>query len=279
MATTALITAHQAKTGTRSPLALWHLLSLDAPAVAAVWTMYAAHAFGVALPWSAPAALGLAVWMLYAADRMADAAGGTELQERHRFHHRHRHALGGAVAGALPVLILLVSLLPHTLRTAWMLLALPLAAYVAAVHALRLRVPKELLVSILFATTCFTPLMLVEHGTETCAAMLLFGALCWLNCAALARWEGAPRSAMDGGTAWAATHLRAACFTLAVAAGVMLFVSHARVVALPVFFSSMALLMLERARTRMQPVHLRALADAALLTPLLTLPLLHMLQR
>ena len=279
MATTALITAHQAKTGTRSPLALWHLLSLDAPAVAAVWTMYAAHAFGVLLPWSAPAALALAVWMLYVADRMADAAGETELQERHRFHHRHRHALGGAVAGALPVLILFLVLLPHGLRTAWMLLALPLAAYVAAVHALRLRVPKELLVSIFFATTCFTPLLLVTHHAETCMAMLLFGALCWLNCAALARWEGAPRSTMDGCTAWAAMHLGAACFTLAATAGVMLFVSHARATALPVLGSSMALLLLERARTRMQPVHLRAMADAALLTPLLTLPLLHMLQR
>ena len=56
-----------------SPLALWHLLSLDAPSVATVWTIAIAHAAGVDLPWTSAAAMFIAVWILYAADRLLDA--------------------------------------------------------------------------------------------------------------------------------------------------------------------------------------------------------------
>lgn len=182
--------------------------------------------------------------------------------------------------GAVPVLIFLLILMPRTLRIAWMLQALPMAAYVAAVHAWRLpRVPKEHLVGAFFAVTCFMPALLVDPSAATLAAMCLFGALCWLNCAALARWENSPRITMDAGTAWAAKHLPVACLAFAAAASAALLASHLPAIALPIALACVALLCLDRSRRQMKSVHLRALADAALLTPLLTWPLLHLLSR
>jgi hypothetical protein len=277
---TALIAAQHTDSKTRSPLALWHLLSLDAPTVAVVWTVYASRSFGVALPWSASAALAFAVWMLYAADRIVDAARGTDLRERHHFHRLHRHAFLGAILGSVPVLVLLLTLMPGTLRAAWMLQALPLGAYVAAVHAWQLpSVPKEQLVGIFFAVTCFMPALLIDFSVGSVVAMLLFGALCWLNCAALARWEGSPRDTLDAATAWASQHLQIACLALAILAGATLLAIHLPIFALPVALACAGLGLLDGMQRKMKSVHLRALADAALLTPLLTWPLLHLLSR
>ena len=261
-------------------LALWHLLSLDAPAVAAVWTMYVARCFGVALPWSAPAALAIAVWILYAADRLADAARGSNLHDRHHFHHLHRHAFLGGMIGATPVLILLLVLMPSSLRAAWMLQALPLTLYVAAVHAWRWpRVPKEHLVGIFFAVTCFMPALLSRWSITGVLGLLLFGTLCWLNCAALARWESSPRTTLDVATAWAAQHLRLACLSLAAVACLTLLLMHSPWIVVPVVLACAALSLLDALQRRAEPIHLRALADAALLTPLLVWPVLHQLSR
>ena len=69
MATTTQIIAPARVT---SPLALWHLLSLDAPTVAALWTYFIARANHVQLSYAVPAAMFLAVWLIYAADRLLD---------------------------------------------------------------------------------------------------------------------------------------------------------------------------------------------------------------
>jgi hypothetical protein len=250
----------------------WHLLSLDAPCVAALWTVFFARRFNVSLPWTVPAALAVAVWMFYALDRLADAARPSEtLAERHRFHHRHRVAFAGAMVGAVPALITLVVLLPVAVRTGWLLLALPLAIYVVAVHVLRLqRVPKEHLVGIFFALATVTPIF-VSHTvpmSKLIAAICLFGALCWLNCVAIARWERAQDT--DAATAWAATHfgITIAVVMLAIA---LLFVA-VPVIGTACAISALLLLLLEYARPN--TLLLRALADVALLTPLALLPFL-----
>ena len=91
---TATPTKPATRTPTHSPLALWHLLSLDAPTVAALWTWFIARANHLQLPLSATVAMGLAVWMLYAADRLLDAQSTHHdpLEARHLFHHRHHTA-------------------------------------------------------------------------------------------------------------------------------------------------------------------------------------------
>ena len=45
----------------------WHLLSLDAPTVATLWTIFVARACRVELPASFAGAMFLAVWIIYAA--------------------------------------------------------------------------------------------------------------------------------------------------------------------------------------------------------------------
>ena len=59
--------------GTRSLLTHWHLLSLDAPTVATVWTLYIASAAHLHLPLRLPVAMFSSVWLLYAVDRLLDS--------------------------------------------------------------------------------------------------------------------------------------------------------------------------------------------------------------
>lgn len=74
----------------RVPWWLWpNLLSLDAPLVALGWAWMFSKAWGVvSVPWQLWVTLGLAVWMIYAIDRLLDAKRGGELDLRHHFHAR-----------------------------------------------------------------------------------------------------------------------------------------------------------------------------------------------
>src|SRR5580704_686089 len=86
--------SHQA-TSPRNPFTLWHLLSLDAPTVAALWTWFIASANHLHLPAVSIVAMFLAVWMLYATDRLLDArhisaSNSCDLEARHYFHDRFR---------------------------------------------------------------------------------------------------------------------------------------------------------------------------------------------
>ncbi len=262
-----------------SPIALWHLLSLDAPTVAAAWTVFLAHSFGVAVAPGAPWALAIAVWLLYVGDRIRDAALCDALEERHQFHFKHRAVLIGAcIAAGLPLCVL-IGHLPVALRNGWLLLAIPLAVYVVSVHGLPLRVPKEPLVAIFFAVATAIPVV-ASHRVplpRIASADLAFGAVCWLNCIAIARWEHAPEHAMDLVTAWLARHFSFAASAVVVVAGFPLLqgVGHAGVaISIAAMLSAAVLLMLDRMRPRLQRTTLRALADAALLTPLAVGPLL-----
>ncbi len=274
------VSAAPARTGaTRAanPIVIWHLVSLDAPTVAALWTAFAGRTLDTHLPWTAPAALALAVWMLYVADRILDAARSTApLEDRHRFHHSHRNIFAAGLLAALPVLAVLLVLLPCHVRTAWMLLAAPLALYVAAVHLLRLRtVPKEHLVAIFFAIATFLPEATTTPGQlpRIAPAAVLFGALCWINCVAIARWENHGHNTGDSLTATAARHLPITVAALAIVTGLRSIYSPQPALPLAIALSAVLLLLLHLTRDCYRPVTLRALADAALLTPLLLWPL------
>jgi hypothetical protein len=252
------------------PLTRWHLLSLDAPTVAALWVAFAARGH---VSWVAPIALGVAVWILYAADRLADSAYPAEqLQERHRFHASHRRAFLVALVLAACVLCGLLIALPHGLRAAWMLLTLPLLGYVATVHVLRLRVPKEAMVGVFFAAATFLPSLLERDTAANALSAVLFGVLCWMNCVFIARKECAVERGTS--TAWMARHFRSSAAAFAVVgSAIFAWVPQARAVALAVVLGFVFLLALD-ADERLSALHLRALADAVLLTPLLVWPLL-----
>ena len=274
VATAAITRTHG--TAGQPVIALWHLLSLDAPCVAAVWTCFLAHQFQLALPFTAPLALALAVWLLYAADRMLDAARGEAAEERHRFHHSHRRGfLLCATAGAV-CLLFLVARLPGALRLGWLLLAVPLAVYVSAVHALQLRrFSKEPLVAIFFASAVSMPL-LTNPGAAKGDALLsaaVFAGLCWLNCAAIARWERTLRAA-DAFTAMMGRHFAVAaglgiCFALP-----LLLSRHSLGTACAAMAAAALLVLVDQSGNHLPQTVRRALADAALLTPLIVWPLL-----
>jgi hypothetical protein len=94
-----------------------NLVSLDAPIVAISWLwMFRKTWRAEYLPGAAYLALGLAVWSIYIFDRLFDAslrAGTPELlQDRHRFHIRHKKAFvaAGTAAGLAAVVTVLVAL-------------------------------------------------------------------------------------------------------------------------------------------------------------------------
>lgn len=274
----------------RSPLALWHLLSLDAPSVAALWTLFIARVAHVPLPWTAPAAMFVAVWMLYAADRLLDARpllhgqNAPELEERHRFHHRHRNTF-------------LALTLPAAATLAWMLhrgdvealhlytlLATLLAAWLILVHARPMkahRLPKELAVGIFFPAAVFIPTVAraPQLRTSLLPAAAMFAAACMLNCLFVYLWEHPrERSQAHFTTQWATRWI--------VPLGIIVFLTTLAVSLLPGSFSHLILLRrpaiactisvglllgLHIGHKRINPVSLRAAADLVLLSPLLLL--------
>jgi hypothetical protein len=289
-----------------SPLALWHLLSLDAPTVAALWTLFIAHCAGIALHWPAPAAMFVAVWMIYAADRLLDARlldarlldahRQPDLEARHRFHHRHRSRFLTVIAlGALALVYLLHRIDTRALHL-YVLLATFLAVWMLLIHArplptgLTRRLPKELAVGIFFPAAVFIPTVARAPWLQLALlpAAALFACVCMLNCLYLYAWEHpAPRLQAHWTTRWATNHLTHTAvlvLTLSSAAAALSLLHHfpftmghaTTLPALACAISATSLLLLNALRSRISAIHLRASADLVLLTPLLLLPFLHL---
>ncbi len=273
-------------TGKRAgPLELWHLTSLDAPTVAVSWTLAFASAAGIDLRWPPVAAIALAAWSVYILDRILDARcglnstvpdslgpGPCSLRPRHLFHWRHRHTfLPLALISAITALGLFDQSMLASARPRNALLALAALAYLAAVHnpwhpiLPRLRLPKELLVGILFTLACAAPTWArtsAAQHTRLILPLLFFITLAWLNCHAIEVLESAHSIRRVVWPAWALS-------AIAVLAATANFPQH-RAAALLwcAALSSAALALLPRFRARLLPTTLRAAADLVLLTPL-----------
>jgi hypothetical protein len=267
-------------------LSLWHLTSLDAPTVAVVWTLAFAWAARVRLPAWLPIVLALSAWSFYIGDRLLDSRHArTPLRERHHFHWRHRRIfIPLAVTSGVVGLVLVLHFMPIAARERNSVLAAAAIAYFTSVHSpwrpspRKFRIPKELLVGILFTLACVLPAWTRITGPHVVTlrlaalpAILSFVALAWLNCHAIEAWE-------SGFEINCAT-IRRRGFTLAwivgLAAASMLFLHHPRYAALLLAASLSATLLsvLDLQRQRLTPVVLRAAADLVLLTPLALLVL------
>ena len=274
-------------------LHLWHLLSLDAPTVATLWTGFVARTARVHLPYTALVAMFTAVWMLYAADRLLDARQlfsdplhTDELEARHLFHHRHATAFLAAIAIAAVVLAsLLHDLLPKALELYAILGAL-LFAWFLVIHAratpsaAHRRLPKELAVGLFFPAAVFIPtvarrpdlrLPLLPHA-------MLFAAVCTLNCLVIYTWEHPTTSLAPSTAHWttryATHHITAVAATIAAAAlALAALARHSSLwpLASAACLSSAALLVLHRRHRHLSALTLRATADLALITPVLLL--------
>jgi hypothetical protein len=283
----------------------WHLLSLDAPTVAALWSWFFARAMHLRIPFLAALLLAAATWMLYVTDRILDGLGRSraEMRERHIFYARHR---GTFVAAALilagPLLwMVLTRMYPRTLRED-LFLSVFAALYLFVVHVTgnfaragrHGWLPKELAVGILFAAATAVPAWSHLDGYPGAAkerlaqAVMLFAVLCWINCVAIEKWEaGGPSpsraSTLSGlhgihaSTRWAGAHLRpilsiVALFSAARACLAPTYTLSA--IYLAALLSSSLILALDAWRSWFSPLSLRIAADAALLTPIAFLPIL-----
>lgn len=264
------------------PLRYWHLLSLDAPTVAALWCWAFGRAARLHLaPWL-PAALALGTWLFYVADRLLDGqiSPPAELQERHRFHYRHRRLFLAAVVPVGLTLLLLVARMPRSLLLAYAVLGVLSLLYLGVVHvpprmrgaALRF-FPKELAVALLFAAASALPgwdqARRIAAGMPRPHPLLLlcplFAALCWLNCMAIEDWEHPHRDARRRRVVWMSL------LTAAAAGLSLLELSSLPARALAVCAALSALLFLALDRSSLHPGGRRIAADLALLTPVLLL--------
>jgi hypothetical protein len=275
----------------RSPLALWHLLSLDAPTVAALWTWFIASTNHIHLPLSSTLAMAIAVWMLYAADRLMDArvlnmnpTHHEDLEARHYFHHRYRTAFLIAILFAS---IALAALLPHLEAEAirlYLILGSLVIGYFILIHATSSahRLPKEIAVGLFFAAATFihTVARRPDLRPPLLPSALLFATLCSLNCLFIYAWENDdPRTNHHAHaiTRRAIHNLPSLTVLLALCGAALTLLSHQTPWFIPcaIAYSAALLLLLHYHRLAIKPVSLRAAADLALTTPLLLLPFLH----
>lgn len=232
--------------------------------VAVLWQILFARCFGVPVDALAALLLLLTVWLIYSADRTLDAWRGACDSPRHEFYRRHWRdllPLWAAVLG-LAGWLAAVRLKPGLFLEGTILLT-AVAVYFWAVHrggAYR-RWPKEAVVGILFALGASLVAWGKVKTPADAAAILLFSALCWMNCVAIQKWEGEGLDWSPGIAAW----------LVACAAGVLLCV-HRPVLGGAEMASSCAFLLLDRVRPRLSADALRVLADVALLSPVFFLP-------
>jgi hypothetical protein len=273
---------------------MWHLASLDAPTVAIVWSWGFAWAAGVHLPAWAPILLALVAWAIYVGDRLLDAHAGMQtpprhqLRDRHSFHWRHRRILAPlALMGAGASLWIVITRLPEGARMRDSAVAAATLVYFSGVHS-RYRLPVSLerrlapvctraaLIGALFTAGCLLPVWSQLPAPVASAARdrflmtpaLFFAVVGWLNCHAIAQWESAGSDAHIKGLRRVASlvGLLGAGFAVLIAAcgeprPAMLIATGSASAAL--------LALLDRLRSRLTPLALRAGADLVLLTPVL----------
>lgn len=195
-----VLPSRDSRAGPRAIPAVWlNLVCLDAPLVAVAWLWLFARTFQVPLHIGNCLALFLTAWLIYLADRLADALSlkaGAPRSLRQDFCVRHREIwialvvlvaafdvyviwrttalatlLVGAVVGALALIYLVMN---HPLGLIWR--SLP---------------AKEVAIGVLFAAGMLVALMPSVpflHAPFVISA-IAFAALCALNCISIAGWE------------------------------------------------------------------------------------------
>jgi hypothetical protein len=268
----------------------WHLLSLDAPTIATLWSWSMARALHLRLPWTSSLLLALGTWLFYVADRILDglptgiAAG---LRERHFFYARNRgRLLAVAIAVSVFLLWLIVTRMNPAVRHEDTALFVAALAYFCLIHLfgrlsganLERWFPKEAVVALVFAAAVAVPAWsrLPEHQRVRLLPLIAFFALlCWLNCVAIEKWERLPSTAASPhvSTRWTARKLGfVSCCTavLAVLAALRSFLA-GYALPLTALYSACAIsaaLFLLLDSSPLDRQQLRIAADVALLTPL-----------
>lgn len=289
---------------TPAPLAtrawLWpNLLSLDAPLVAVLWQALFLRCFHATFDRLAAGLLVLSVWLIYAADRWLDVwkkpvrvspkfdarqnralvtnLVTTQEPARHRFYRRHwRRMLPAWIAVFAMAAWLAWTRLPEVLFERGIALLAAIGVYFALVHFAPRRLwPKEFAVGILFAMGTSLAAWGHVRSPVDIATIVLFCALCWINCAAIEVWEQRAVWEQPAGreqprvSEWP---VRLAAIAVGLVALIFLY-DQRPILAGAETASAFAFVALDRAKHRLSPEALRVLADIALLTPILFLPI------
>jgi hypothetical protein len=247
---------------------LWpNLLSLDAPLIALLWQVLFVRCFHSSPSAWSPVLLAASVWLIYAADRTLDAWRGSGNRPRHEFYRRHwRAVLPGWILALFACGWLAWRFLPAREFDCGALLLLGVAAYLLSVHAMPRTLAragsKEAAVALLFGIGTVLAAWPRLSSTGDVLSIALFAVLCWVNCATIEDWESRR-------PARSVAYLVAAA--IAVAAAVCLR-EHRPVLGGAETASALGLMILDRMRGRLSPDALRVLADAALASPILFLP-------
>ncbi len=261
----------------------WNLLSLDAPTVAVMWAVLFASARGVGLRFSDGILLALCVWVIYVTDRLLDGWTGRReraMRARHFFCMRHRLELACMALLAIAVILWMAAQQSEGLEVvSGMKLGAIVSVYLAAVHArsgwAERIFPKELAVGVLFAAGTTLPVWALRgiQSADMLGSLVLFSALCTLNCVAIECWERDWKDETSPSRTHALVywcdgrvkHLAAALAAIALTFTLILRADGLhRPEVLTVVFASLLLLAVDMNRERLSTSSLRVLADAAL---------------
>jgi len=263
-----------------------NLLSLDAPLVALSWLYVFARSWRVDYhPWQAYAALGLAVWSVYAFDRVLDGMiRGEEVArgERHRFHYRYRRwfLACSALAMIIAVVIALFAMPFEVVRYALIIGVLVAGFFSLAVFSNpaegEIPYAKNILAGVVFAlgTAVAAHIYLPVLGLFDLLGSrewICFAVLCVLNITAIDLWEHAGKSE---DTEQSAADELMLTFPLALlgAAVIIFAVMDKEGASRPFFYSILIaaglLQVINRSRSRFSMGALRVMADAAMLAPI-----------
>lgn len=251
-------------------------LSLDAPLVAAAWLWLFARSFSARFDLAECFAIAGAAWLIYALDHILDVRAGALYSSRHRFVLTHLTSFRIAIAAVFGITVALLPVLPRSAWHAGFAISLFVLVYLAAVHfggaVVKRWWPKELAIGCVFAAASSIPVW--QDPAPAWIAIVLFAALCTLNCTALDCWEWQSCLQVQR-TPHAFTRVLCGRFqplTVVVAtASLCLYFDLGQPVFLAAALSASLMFVLGFLHRRFAIETTRVLADAALLTPLLFL--------
>ncbi len=266
-----------------------NLCSLDAPVVAVVWLWAFSNAFDSPVAFPVYTVLFLAVWSIYIFDRLIDGLRQNDWQaatRRHIFARQHQRIFILLLTVMLPVAaVATLTFLPRDLIVAGSILAVLVWLYFTAFVRLFPRLKplraKEFACGLVFACGVALGVDAIRHGvfvhpTEALPPVLLFAAVCVLNCLLISAREQHSDRKNDPGAAsvWWSNIKRDLLFLAAalvfISGGFCVF-NGLSPIHTAIFISSLLLAILHLCQQRMTASLARVLADAALLSPLLWL--------
>jgi hypothetical protein len=264
-----------------------NLVCLDAPIVAVVWLCLLARTFSLPVRPGNAVALFLTAWLIYLADRLADAVSLKSARRRslrQEFCLRHREIgisalilIGGfdvyVIWRSIPAGTFLAGAVVGILAAAYLTLNYPRGLVWRSLPA------KEVVIGLLFAAGTLVALLPSARPVTPAfiASGLAFACLCSLNCISIALWER--RLDRAQGKVSVATrhpgiarHVAKVCGGLALVSFSMALVGRSSASFFGcVALSAVLLAMLDLLPVRLDDDRRTALADLVLLTPIIPL--------